>query len=51
MGASEGSWMDLKQSVSEEKRAVFPSKSMLVYFVEVNCLLYVKDSKSVDAIC
>lgn len=43
--------LELLKTVSGEKKAIFPSKSVLVYFIVLNCLLDVKDSKSVDTIC
>jgi hypothetical protein len=43
--------LGLLKTVSREKKAIFPFRSVLVYFMEVNCLLYAKDSKAVDAIC
>lgn len=46
-----GGSLNLLKTVNGEKKVIFPSKSMLVYFTVVNCLLYVKDSKSFDAIC
>ena len=46
-----GGGLNLLKTVNGEKKAVFSSESVLVYFMVVNCLLYVKDSKSVDAIC
>lgn len=43
--------LELLKTVSGEKKAIFPSKSVLGDFIVLNCLPDVKDSKSVDTIC